>query len=761
MRSLCVWALLVAAACSEEPTAIELDITYEPTWALDQLDLALRDTRVARPVTNRVRVLVPDAWAGSPVPIQIEGTRQGLLVARGDTEVTPIRGTVTAAPIVLTAIPGAVCETAAACDEAPPPICVSPTTLRTSMAPGRCEDDVCVYPHVDRECPYGCDGGQCVCLSITDAMPASIGLTTVVVDRTFEIDGQPVPSTTTNGWGRLYLRNTLTDDEIAWGQTSQASAPVRILTGRYDVFYEHAGAGTGGMGVVTVPRNDLAKIATLDVTTSTTVELDVPVVVVDRTFRVNGATVASTTTNGYGNLVTRDVVTGDMLPWGLTTQASSPLRLVAGSYDVLYEWTQSGTGAGGAVTVPRNDNATIAHALALTSSQTVTLDVPVVTVDRTFRIGGQLVPDASANGSGTLWTRDTENGDVLAWGTTTQASVPMRLVAGTYDVTYEWAQSGTGAANAVTVPRNDNATIAKAIDVTTTQAVALDIAVVTVDRTFRVNGQPVTDSTTSGYGRLRTRDVVDDDWLQFGQTNQASSPLRLIARSYDVVYEWVQSGTGTGGAQTVPRNDRVTVASAIDVGISPMIAIDVPVVTMDRTFTVNGQAVPDSVANGYGMLWTQDVTNGDQLQWGQTNTNSSPMRLVAGTYDVIYEWKATGSGAVLVPRNDFGVVRPAVAMTTSATVALDAKVISADRVITVDGAAVPDTSINGAGNLFLYDVPLDDSVPWGRTTSPSPMRMLAGTYDVYYQFAQAGTGAGGAVTVPANTSALLMCVQLE
>jgi hypothetical protein len=48
------------------------------------------------------------------------------------------------------------------CDDPPAPICVSPTTLRTSSAGGTCGGSACTYAYTDTTCATGCAGGACI-----------------------------------------------------------------------------------------------------------------------------------------------------------------------------------------------------------------------------------------------------------------------------------------------------------------------------------------------------------------------------------------------------------------------------------------------------------------------------------------------------------------------------------------------------------------------------------------------------------------------
>lgn len=47
------------------------------------------------------------------------------------------------------------------CDSAPPPLCTSASTLRSSISPGSCAGGLCSYATVDTVCQNGCTGAAC------------------------------------------------------------------------------------------------------------------------------------------------------------------------------------------------------------------------------------------------------------------------------------------------------------------------------------------------------------------------------------------------------------------------------------------------------------------------------------------------------------------------------------------------------------------------------------------------------------------------
>ena len=292
--------------------------------------------------------------------------------------------------------------------------------------------------------------------NLTTTTPLDINVTTVRADRTFEVNGAVLTDTSVNGYGAIYLRNG--NDEVSWGATYQTTWPIPVLSGTYDVVYEVTAGGSGSGGAQTVPRNTSAVVISgANITTMTPLAIDVTTVRADRVFKVNGAVLTDTTINGYGALYLRSPTGDDEVAWGSTYQSSSPLRVIAGNYDVIYTLSSVGSGGGGATTVPRNPEARIASAIPITSTTPLDLSVNVVRVDRTFTVDGSPVMDTSVNGYGALTLRDLHHPEETTWGSTYQAMYRVSLLAGSYDVTYAVSSNGSGSGGAVVVPRNEHA----------------------------------------------------------------------------------------------------------------------------------------------------------------------------------------------------------------------------------------------------------------------------------------------------------------
>jgi len=103
-------ALGLGACSSPAGTAVELDVGYDDRWNLTGLTVTAKDQASTIDPEHDVKIRVPDAWAGTAVPIRVWGIRGGDLWAQGSVTVTPILDRTVSDAVTLVPIPcGAWC----------------------------------------------------------------------------------------------------------------------------------------------------------------------------------------------------------------------------------------------------------------------------------------------------------------------------------------------------------------------------------------------------------------------------------------------------------------------------------------------------------------------------------------------------------------------------------------------------------------------------------------------------------------------------
>lgn len=166
------------------------------------------------------------------------------------------------------------------------------------------------------------------------------GATTVDVDvpsvditLEFTVDGG-VPTLDPWDSARIDLRHVATGDRVRAGYVQDGSATLRVLSGVYDVVYEHVD-GT------TLPQNTQAVLASdLVLSTSQTVPVDVPTATPVFSYLLNGQPF----TNSFpsdGSFGLHDFATGDFVALGDSDAGPVALTVVAGRYDATWAGNSS------------------------------------------------------------------------------------------------------------------------------------------------------------------------------------------------------------------------------------------------------------------------------------------------------------------------------------------------------------------------------------------------------------------------------------
>lgn len=97
--------LAVLAACApSDTTVVRLTVSYEPAWALDELSVAVGERAERTEPRRELRVLLPDDMAGRVVTIEVGGWRDGVRMASGTAEVTPVRSGTVEAEVALSLV---------------------------------------------------------------------------------------------------------------------------------------------------------------------------------------------------------------------------------------------------------------------------------------------------------------------------------------------------------------------------------------------------------------------------------------------------------------------------------------------------------------------------------------------------------------------------------------------------------------------------------------------------------------------------------
>lgn len=106
MRAIALIPFAFLLACTADTTSIELAVQMPD--GIDELAIVVASQRTLAPAADTLTVFVPDDWAGVPIRLEVEGMASSTVVARGATDVQPVRGEAISALVQLV---GADCTT--------------------------------------------------------------------------------------------------------------------------------------------------------------------------------------------------------------------------------------------------------------------------------------------------------------------------------------------------------------------------------------------------------------------------------------------------------------------------------------------------------------------------------------------------------------------------------------------------------------------------------------------------------------------------
>jgi hypothetical protein len=552
--------------------------------------------------------------------------------------------------------------------------------------------------------------------------PLPIDLVTSLVEGTFTFDGAPAPGSETEN-GRVHLVPVGgVGERSPLGETRFGSyGPLSVLVGSYRAEYE------GLTGVNTAPANVGTPFGgTIDVASDPVVDLDVPTVVLDATFTLNGAAFpVSATQNARFFLV--PIAGGDEIALGDSNSGSAARRILPGSYDIFYSRVVGSL-------IPANQRARVMTAVQILSSTTLRIDVEAVTMELRPQLDGSPFP-ATPEQSGRLELRRPATHDTVSLGGTEFGMMAAVVIPGTYDIVYSHV-AGTS------VPMNDEAVVAADVLIDATQtAPTLDVqsALLTPEFTHNGGGFPAMGS----WALILLRGTSPGDTFPLGATSQAVPvPVRVVEGAYDVLYSH-QFGTD------LPQNSRALLEAAHVVAGDEVLAVAVTSAVVTPSFRHNGLAFP-SIAGERAAFVLEGSQEGDAIPLGLSNASPGDVRVVAGVYDVVYRYELGTS----IPRNPGHRVMEDRSLVASQILVVDVTSHLRLPSFTVDGQPPPNTALQ-SGTLSLRDSDLS-LLPLGRTNlAPSLVRIIEGTYDVVYDCV------AGTTLVPRNRMTVVTTVAID
>lgn len=447
--------------------------------------------------------------------------------------------------------------------------------------------------------------------------------------------------------------------------------------------------------------------------------IDVQASSVDGAFTLGGSAFPGAF-NEVGLLAFYDPAAQSLVEVGKSNDGSYDAMLVNGTYDTTYRFSAGSQ-------VPANHYAVVQAGVAVASTTTVNIDVPVVSVRPQFLLNGGSFP-ASQYDRARFFLVPAAGGEPIFLGESHIVNDNVRVVPGTYHVIYSQVQG-------VTVPVNQNARVMSDVDISSDMLLAVDVNAVEVRTSFLHNGSPFPASQYERAEFYLVNDTGDEAFV--GQSYFAPATVRVVGGVYDLEYRHKQGST-------LPLNKATRVRSAIDLTAGGDASVDVPSFTLDINATLNGQPFPVSEYDD-GELELFDPVSGSYSLLGNTHSPFAGLLVIPGSYDILYTHE-TGND---VPQNVRGRVLAGYVVAGNQQLDLDITGHTMTLALTLDNGDFPLSGYDYADILLKGDATAEEIDVSSTIAQDEPFMVLPGTYDVTYSCKVCST-------VPFNTYATII-----
>jgi len=462
-----------------------------------------------------------------------------------------------------------------------------------------------IYAHTQgSEIPQNKDAVVRSAVAIQTDQDLDINVSSVEISPHFTLNGKPFSTSVYNS-AEFYLEDVSGGERIPLGNSQQASGPILILPGIYNVIYSHEN-GSG------VPQNQNAIVeAAVTIDADQVLEVDVSAGTLTSSYTMNGEPFSvSQYVRAFFSL--RNPDSGDTVELGWCYDQSHSTMIIAGVYDVIYAHTQG-------TEIPQNQNAIVMSDVDISSRRALPIDVPAVTLTSSYTMNGEPF-SVSQYVRAFFSLRNPDSGDIVELGWCYDQSHSTMIIPGSYDVIYGHTQGSE-------IPQNKDAIVMSDVNINSSQALVIDVPAITLTSSYTMNGEPF---SVSQYIRafFSLRNPDNGDTVELGGSNDQFHTTVIIPDVYDVIYAHTQGSE-------IPQNQDAIVMSDVDISSSQALAIDVPAITLTSSYTMNGE--PFSVSQYVRAFFSlRNPDNGDTVELGGSNDQSHSIMIIPGAYDVIY-----------------------------------------------------------------------------------------------------------------------------
>lgn len=343
------------------------------------------------------------------------------------------------------------------------------------------------------------------------------------------------------------------------------------------------------------------------------------------------------------------------------------------------------------------------------------IDIETVQLDGRFLRNGTLFGDDYLDGG--IIKVESDSGERTTLGLSWDQSYgPLQLIAGRYTPTF------SSLFESPTAPRANDQLFSAPVDLLTDQVWNPDVGAVLVNFSFLLNGASFPGSADE-IADFYLRDVETEREIHIGTSQDGRNSFFIVPGTYDVFYAY-RSGL------LIPENKHARVLENVEISADMPLVVDVPLVNRSFFYFLDGEAFPaDPYA--YGMISLENPETGDSLYLGNTYSPDF-VHLIPGTYQVSYSFR---EGFEQLPINPSAIVEEALTIAPTGSTTVDIEVTShfVEPSFLIDGG--PSDFGNYDYGYVYVESRQGDRLRLGDThADPEPRRIVAGTYDAYYQY---------------------------
>jgi hypothetical protein len=210
----------------------------------------------------------------------------------------------------------------------------------------------------------------------------------------------------------------------------------------------------------------------------------------------------------------------------------------------------------------------------------------------------------------------------------------------------------------------------------------------------------------------------------------------VASAGYEVEYEHAEGGA-------VPVNPRARLG-AVDVFADGVFDVDIPMVALQGSFTLDQQTPPESIYDD-GIVRLVDEQTGATIELANINEGGYAVNVVPGFYDIFFAAETVGE---LVPQN-VAAYLGGVEVAADMSYDVDVPTATLQGSLTIGGQAPPESAYQN-GRIYLRNLETGDAVLLGDTRDGGYQAVVTpGEYGVFFSAESASA------VVPENSNGII------